>query len=55
MPCSLEYDQYGFQVYYNEEQLDDVLLAKANKLQRQSDEITSRIKVSNIVIELNLV
>lgn len=41
----MEYDRYGFLMCAGEEETDDVLVAKANKLQRQSDEINSRIKV----------
>ncbi|XP_070195586.1 TBC1 domain family member 2B-like [Littorina saxatilis] len=39
-----EHDRYGFLVRVSEEETDDVLVAKANQLQRQSDEINSRIK-----------
>ena len=41
----MEYDRYGFLMCAVEEETDDVLVAKANKLQRQSDEINNCIKV----------
>ena len=43
--CSNEYDRYGFLMGAGEEETDDVLVAKATQLQRQSDEIHNRIKV----------
>nr|KAG5694202.1 hypothetical protein BaRGS_027178 [Batillaria attramentaria] len=42
---SMEYDRYGFQAYlHTEEETEDILVAKANQLQRQSDELANRLQ-----------
>ncbi|XP_025110931.1 TBC1 domain family member 2B-like isoform X2 [Pomacea canaliculata] len=41
---SMEYDCYGFLVYAKEEETDDILVAKANKLEWQSHQLANRIK-----------
>lgn len=50
---SMEYDCYGFLVYAKEEETDDILVAKANKLEWQSHQLANRIKVKYACETLN--